>query len=50
MTKEAEDIVEKWGVIKQMREAEAQMIKKMSDMQRKVERKKATPKAKKDKK
>lgn len=29
MTKEAEDIVEKWGVIKQMRQAQEEMVKKM---------------------
>ena len=46
MTKEAEDIVEKWGVIKQMRQAQEEMVKKMEKRIRVAEVRK---KVKKDK-
>ena len=50
MTKEAEDIVQKWGAIKQMREAEAQMVKKMEQMQKRIKSAEVRKKVKKDKK
>ena len=46
MTKEAEDIVEKWRVIKQMRQAQEEMVKKMEKRIRVAEVRK---KVKKDK-
>ena len=50
MTKEAEDIVQQWGAIKEMRRMESEMIKKMEQMQRKVKKAEIRKKTKKDKK
>lgn len=50
MTRDAEKIVEQWGAIKQMREAEAQMIKKMEQMQKRVKSAEVRKKVKKGKK
>ena len=50
MSKKAEDIVNQWAAIKEMREAESQMIKKMEQMQRRAKAAEVRKKAKKGKK